>query len=57
MTDGKFERGKIETTFKMLAHRRELEESSVLETELCGWPGYSREHVAKMRADGKVLAF
>ncbi len=57
MPDGVYERLKIESTFKMILHARELEEYSLPETTLCELPGYSAKRVSDLRAEGLLLAF
>lgn len=55
--DGVFERLKIERTFEMILHARELEENSLAERTLCTLPGYSAKRVSDLRTKGLLLAF
>lgn len=57
MTDGTYERLRIESNFGSFVHAREVEELCFSETELCNKPGYSRDRVEKLRRDGRLLAF
>lgn len=57
MTDGVYERLRIESNFNSFVQAREVEELCLSETELRNQSGYSRERVEKLRRDGKLLAF
>lgn len=57
MTDGTYERLRIESNFSSFVRAREVEELCLSETELCNQPGYSRELVEKLRGEGRLLSF
>ncbi len=57
MTDGTYERLRIESNFNSFVKAREVEELCLSETELCNQPGYYRERVERLRREGRLLAF
>lgn len=57
MTDGTYERLRIESNFSSFVQAREVEELCISETDLCNHPGYSRELVEKLRHEGRLFAF
>lgn len=57
MSDGTYERLRIESNFDSFVHARGVEELCLSETELCNQDGYSPEHVEKLKRDGSLLYF
>ena len=57
MTDGTYERLRIESNFRSFVHTREVEALCLSETELSNQPGYSRDRVEKLRREGRLICF